>query len=1048
MKKSKLIVGGLTLGLLAGGFYTISKFKQSESNYAFQELSSAGETQSPDGFKEWWDIHHFNHETGAVATPEEIQAGLNEARMLRASQPRVTSLAWSERGPENVGGRTRAVCIDRTNENHVYAAGVSGGVFESFNKGNNWQRVEDWDAFMYIMAIEQTNDGTIFVGTGSGAFREAGVGGKGVWYKNPNDPNDVWKAIPGTSAVPGAVAPGNSDWDIIELATSGVDNKVYIASDKGLHVWDKNVGGNPVPVNGSLPNAKFYDVAVSGDGQVILARSGVSISGGVWASQNAGQSFANIMGAGLPIPTNGGNRMEFAISKNKVNGKYICYAMGTNAHTAGGFRSADSGETWSQIVTGTSNPDADNNFYGLGQGDYNSTCAVDPTNPNRFLIGGLDIHQWTLATANPVSGGWNQLSLWFAGEASPLYVHADNHKIKFASDNRMYIGNDGGIGISENIGQTFFPANRGYATIQFYSLAVDGNGRLLGGTQDNGTLYNSLNNATIKEFRRAIGGDGFDCAISYFNPAVQFGTLYYGAIFRTGTAWSGQAPLFVPDYQGYMEPGGLTSGVDWNFNYKIGMGEFYDENSLDSVKFSPSFSATSGTQIEVPSAATGNLIPYTLSQNVYFSDSVFFNPSLTVTDFIVTDTSGASFQLYPLTWNYTQGTGNPAVGDIIQVTAPTTFTIVVDEVSTYQRYFAQGPNGKILDLVTSEFVVDVAWDTLTVADPYQSIFLCHARKFGGELYMTRDATRLSSSNVKWSRLVTGIGDMSVGEIAFSANLEHVYVGTQSGLWRIDGIRDVYSSQSDFIAQTDLRQGAAPAITKTLIHSGTVSGISVNPQNPGDVVITLAGSNGNILRSTTAHTATSTGTFTSVKGNLPNNVSLFDALIDRENSNLLLVGTAFGLYVSNNGGTTWNYSSEGFGEVPVTRIAQNWREGHPNTSRPGEIYIATYGRGMFASDSVLDIYENATLSNVSDKFKITVYPNPMDGQGTVQFDLAESGQVEMEVYSISGRLISKSKTYLDAGVNNLDLDASKLENGAYIVRINAGKQQSSAKFIKR
>jgi hypothetical protein len=466
------------------------------------------------------------------------------------------------------------------------------------------------------------------------------------------------------------------------------------------------------------------------------------------------------------------------------------------------------------------------------------------------------------------------------------------------------------------------------------------------------------------------------------------------------------------------------------------------------VKFSPKFSATSGTQIEVPSAATGNLIPYTLSQNVYFSDSVFFNPSLTVTDFIVTDTSGASFQLYTLTWNYIQGTGNPAVGDIIQVTAPTTFTIVVGAVSTYPRYFAQGPNGKILDLVTSEFVVDVAWDTLTVADPYQSIFLCHARKFGGELYMTRDATRLSSSNVKWSRLVTGIGDMSVGEIAFSANLEHVYVGTQSGLWRIDGIRDVYSSQSDFKAQTDLRQGTAPAITKTLIHSGTISGISVNPQNPGDVVITLAGSNGNILRSTTAHTATGTGTFTSVKGNLPNNVSLFDALIDRENSNLLLVGTAFGLYVSNNGGTTWNYSSEGFGEVPVTRIAQNWREGHPNTSRPGEIYIATYGRGMFASDSVLDIYENATLSNVSDKFKITVYPNPIDGQGAVQFDLAESGQVEMEVYSISGRLISKSKTYLDAGVNNLDLDASKLENGAYIVRINAGKQKSSAKFIKR
>src|SRR5690606_29590938 len=106
-----------------------------------------------------------------------------------------------------------------------------------------------------------------------------------------------------------------------------------------------------------------------------------------------------------------------------------------------------------------------------------------------------DLYDWQLATSSPVTGGWNQLSLWFAAESSPMYVHADNHEIVFDSNNRMYIGNDGGVGISTDLGQTFIAANRGYNTVQFYSIANDGSGRLIGGTQDNGTLYNSKNNA-------------------------------------------------------------------------------------------------------------------------------------------------------------------------------------------------------------------------------------------------------------------------------------------------------------------------------------------------------------------------------------------------------------------------------------------------------------------------------------------------------------------------------------------------------------------------
>jgi hypothetical protein len=57
-----------------------------------------------------------------------------------------------------------------------------------------------------------------------------------------------------------------------------------------------------------------------------------------------------------------------------------------------------------------------------------------------------------------MSGNWRPMSLfreggisfrlWFVPESSPQYVHADNHEFQFDSQNSMYIGNDGGIGIS------------------------------------------------------------------------------------------------------------------------------------------------------------------------------------------------------------------------------------------------------------------------------------------------------------------------------------------------------------------------------------------------------------------------------------------------------------------------------------------------------------------------------------------------------------------------------------------------------------------------
>jgi hypothetical protein len=1055
MKRNKLVLGSISVAAIAVSAVMISKMNVEENSYATVSLNTSSESQKIDGFNEWWRAHHINSTTGEVMTSEEFQQGQREMRLLAASQTKTDVLDWVEQGPENVGGRTRAIIIDRLNENHVYAASVSGGLFESFDKGNLWHRVESWDAFMFITSMCQTEDGTVFVGTGdSRDFSEYSfVGGKGVWYQSPGQTE--WTNIPGTSSR-----------NIGELVAPRVGNTVYFCGPgNGMAKWTKgDTAITPMGSSIGLPSGNCSEVEVSADGQVILGFYG-SVTG-TYVSKNGGASFTSATGsesAGL-IPAASGARFEYSISPTRVNGEYICYAAGTNNYTGGVFRSSDSGTTWARIAAGTNDQNSLVNFYGLGQGRYNSTIKVDPTNFDRLILGGVDLYEWQLATASPVTGGWSQLSLWFAAETSPMYVHADNHDLVFDSSNRMYIGNDGGIGISTDLGNSFIAANRGYNTVQFYSIAHDGSGRLLGGTQDNGTLYNSKRNNSPREFRKAMGGDGFDCAISFYNPKVMFGTVYHGLISRSGDG--GQSfNSFTPNYVGYGTPGLGENGQGnqyFPFHTSLFLGEFLDENSKDSVTYLPRGNFSTGDVLNVPSLASGDTIKYTLLTDVYFDDTVRFDPSLTITDYKVTDlTTQSVYTLYDL--NYTpfataSGQNPPLIGDSLLVTfGSNTDTIVVSAREAYSRFFATHPiTGKVLDLVDAEFEVNVSWDTLRVQDPFQSIFITYTSRNGGELYATRDALRLSSSQPKWSIIAQGIGSMgSVGEIEFSANLEHIYVGTSTGVFRIDGLRDVYSSEADFSTRTDLRNGTAPAITVTKIYNSSVSGLSVNPRDKGHVILSRSGTGGAIVfQSLTADidgTAVGNGSFTSINGNLSTSVAAYDVLIDRADDDLILVGTDFGLWFTNNGGTTWNYASEGFGEVPVTRIKQNWREGQEGCWRPGEIYISTFGRGMFASESVLSLPNPANYYTgpASHKTSLNIYPNPMHNNGTVAFELSQKADVYIEVYSITGKLMKRfTQSNMPTGKHDVQFGVNELSNGTYILRLKAGDTVETAKFIKQ
>ena len=74
--------------------------------------------------------------------------------LINSRTVNTNSLAWTERGPSNVGGRTRAILIDKRDAtgNTVFAGSVGGGIW----KCTNFKSTEDWQFFsLYFEPIPQ-----------------------------------------------------------------------------------------------------------------------------------------------------------------------------------------------------------------------------------------------------------------------------------------------------------------------------------------------------------------------------------------------------------------------------------------------------------------------------------------------------------------------------------------------------------------------------------------------------------------------------------------------------------------------------------------------------------------------------------------------------------------------------------------------------------------------------------------------------------------------------------------------------------------------------
>ncbi|CAM1369581.1 conserved hypothetical protein [Tenacibaculum sediminilitoris] len=155
----------------------------------------------PNAYFEQKYLSEINPSTGRTHKENvyKLQEDLNK-RKAGQKVPGDADNAWVERGPDNVGGRTRALLFDpndATNET-VFAGGVSGGLWKNTNISNSdskWVRIGiPENLAVSCIAVDPNNSKTFYVGTGE-SYVNGDVNGNGLWKST--DGGNSWTKILG-----------------------------------------------------------------------------------------------------------------------------------------------------------------------------------------------------------------------------------------------------------------------------------------------------------------------------------------------------------------------------------------------------------------------------------------------------------------------------------------------------------------------------------------------------------------------------------------------------------------------------------------------------------------------------------------------------------------------------------------------------------------------------------------------------------------------------------------------------------------------------------
>jgi hypothetical protein len=931
---------------------------------------------------EYLKVLRNNQNTGLI-NPEDLSQVQNQLAKIRDN--RSFGIEWKDLGPDNFGGRTRAIVFDNKDESAktAYAASVTGGIWKTTDIGITWTKINQETSNLNASCMIQTENGDIYVGTGESFAADAysGLGelgfsggfmGSGI-YKSTD--GDNFTLLNSTTPIFNTV---DSDWAFVnELAFNQAKNHIYSATNSGLKY--------------STDGGTTWAIAKDADGNELLENSTdvqAGLNGLVIASVN---NLAYVSYDGNPdnfvlrsiedstgfLPAASIKRIEFAIAPSDEN---IVYASVVNhfEEIYNVYRSENKGESWDIILPGT-----EALVILGGQGIYNNAITVFPDNPNKILLGGINLLEGNLIQETGFFA-WKTISQGFVSEQVHNYIHVDQHVYSFrpGHSNQFLIGTDGGIykGTFSQEEYTYISGNRNYNTTQFYGVGISGLEKyVIGGAQDNGSILITGKGNTVQQGVEIMnlgafqnGGDGGQAVISFINKDVLVASTSYGTIKRSEDA----GDSYSTDDQ-------FSEGIENTTSFMTPMAiweSFDNPNSRDSIKF---FNRT----IDTISAGTKTLAHSSNSDQPFYFDmpyDLLLGDSITVVD--------------PISSRFFLATGNNIymIKDLHDFTKkPDWWKIANNSNTVYSGnpqciayssdanyLFVGNRNGKLYRI--SNLALAYNFDRADVSSPSCVVAV-------DQMPIYEDGT---SNEI--SQVIT-----SIAVDPQNANNVMVTLGNYGNAQYV-----LYTSNAlDEVPVFTSKQGNLPTMP------AFSSLIEMKDGNKAFI-----GTEHGIF---TTENITATSPVWEKDNNMMGNVPVFDIKQQLIGKERMTVQTADEEFV------------------------------YDGVHNKGLIYAATYGRGLFYCNNFWQPIGINEIFDSNDKnLSLLVYPNPAINNVNIEIEGTTNSDALISVYDISGRLVSSMTNMISQGSNVINIEISNLNKGTYLVVTKAeGKTYSNKLMVK-
>ncbi len=643
MKKSLLFTLSAILIIAIGTFFIQEKNKLVEveklraQHMELYENSPVAKTRNlsrdarkalglpPNAYNEqMWELT-MNPATG-YPEPYKVTELNERLRALRVPGD-ASDNAWIERGPNNVGGRTRVVFFDPNDASNskVYAGAVSGGLWvtNDITTNGGWTQVGGGlpgNINVSSYTIDPNDSNIWYIGTGEQYTAGAAVG-NGL-YKT-EDGGVTWASV----AIPPAGG-GDINFNPANLFLSGIyyindvqawnnagNTDLFVAV--GAHVYGDSAGpsnwlglqnaglyrlngrngnwsridaGMQYVVSGQNYNFIPNDIEVGADNKLWMGTIGSpafgeggrvfsSTTGGAWTLEYQVPVTSNATNSSIS-----GNRVEVATSATDADKIYLLVQKNlsqdqgslpdTSTPRVDIILTEDAFATATTVAI-PNDPDSTVPSYDFtrNQAFYDLVIETDPTNDDIVYVGGINLHR---SINNGAS--WVTISHWATGASTNgSLVHADQHALTFrpGNSNQAIVGHDGGVSFAGDLSAVgnnltaIYPVDDDYNVTQVYHMGVApstfNSNSFLGGTQDNGTPFFQGSSTTGPDGQSfdVSGGDG---AFSFFDQVPTTG------YFISSNTFDNQINLF--DYNA-----GAYRTIASNSN---NAGSFINPRALDS----------------------------------------------------------------------------------------------------------------------------------------------------------------------------------------------------------------------------------------------------------------------------------------------------------------------------------------------------------------------------------------------------------------------------------------------------------------------------------